>query len=402
MGEDGKKSLMLRRFVFYVVAFIFLLSIGAVYLSTKSFQRNDDALSLHGWVEGTRVTISSKIPGQIVSLPIEEGDIVTAGQKIVEIESDQIRARAANAEAEITRSREQHQRTTEEVSVAASSLEGARIDLRLAETRSSAEIARAHAYLAEAKAKLAKAERDYARSRRLVDKQFISQNQFDSVEEDYQSKKAALEAASRNLDLALTTRTEIALKQNTITTLQRQHAAAKTTTAAAAAAVDAALAKKAEAQANLEDVILSSPLTGTVIDKVAEPGEQVMPGSPIAVLVDLQKLYVKTYVEQTDVGKIRLGDSAKIKLDSFPDRTFDGTIYFIASKAEFTPRNIQMDEHRSRMVYMVKISIQNPEGLAKPGLPADLTVSLKAANSAKENSEAKPSANANAAKAKST
>lgn len=382
MGADGKKSLMLRRFVLYTVIFFFLLSIGAVYLSAKSSEKSDDTLSLHGWVEGTRVTLSSKIPGQITSLPIEEGDLVKAGQRIVEIKSDQIRAQVANADAEIARSREQHQKATEEVSVVESAIEGARIDLRLAETRSSAEIARAQARLAEAEAKFAKAGKDYERFRQLAAKQVISQNKFDGVEEDYQSKKAALEAASRDLELAKTTRTEISLKQNAVSTLQRQLASAKTTAAAAAATMEAAAAKKAEAQATLDDATLSSPLTGTVIDKVAEPGEQVMPGSPLAVLVDLNQLYVKTYVEQTDVGKIRLGDTAKIKVDSFPDRTFDGTIYFIASKAEFTPRNIQMDEFRSRMVYMVKVSVQNPEGLVKPGLPADVNISLNAARPA--------------------
>lgn len=382
MNADDKKSLMLRRFVLYTVIFFFLLSIGAVYLSVKSSAKSDDALSLHGWVEGTRVTLSSKIPGQIVSLPIEEGDLVKAGQRIVEIKSDQIRAQAANADAEIARSREQHQKATQEVSVVESSIEGARIDLTLAQTRSAAEIARAQARLAEAEAKFAKTGKDHERFRQLAAQQVISQNKFDAVEEDYQSKKAALESAFRDLELVKTSRTEIALKGNAVSTLQRQLAAAKTTAAAAAATMEAAAAKKAEAQATLDDATLSSPLTGTVIDKVAEPGEQVMPGSPIAVLVDLSQLYVKTYVEQTNVGKIRLGDAVKIKLDSFPDRTFDGTIYFIASKAEFTPRNIQMDEVRSRMVYMVKVSIQNPEGLAKPGLPADVKIALNQARPA--------------------
>lgn len=376
MNADDKKSLMLRRFVFYTVIFFFLLSVGAVYLSAKSSAKSDDALSLHGWVEGTRVTLSSKISGQIISLPIEEGAWVKAGQRIVEIKSDQIRAQAANADAEIARSREQHQKAIQEVSIVESSIEGARIDLTLAQTRSAAEIARAQARLAEAEAKFAKAGKDHERFRQLAAQQVISQNKFDAVKEDYQSKEAALESASRDLELAKTSRTEIALKGNAVSTLQRQLAAAKTTAAAAAATMEAAAAKKAEAQATLDDATLSSPLTGTVIDKVAEPGEQVMPGSPIAVLVDLNQLYVKTYVEQTDVGQIRLGDAAKIKIDSFPDRTFDGTIYFIASKAEFTPRNIQMDEVRSRMVYMVKVSIQNPQGLAKPGLPADVKIAL--------------------------
>ena len=382
MTAYDKKSLMMRRFMLYSVIFIFLLGICAVYLSAESSKKTDDALSLHGWIEGTRVTLSSKIPGQITSLPIEEGDLVEAGQRLVEIKSDQIRAQVANADAELARSREQHQKAIQEVSVVESSIAGARIDLTLMQTRSAAAIARAEARLAEAEARFTKTAKDYARFRQLAAQQVISQNRFDAVEEDYQSKKAALESAVRDLDLDKTSRTEIVLKRNAVSTLQRQLAAAKTTAAAAAATMEAASAKKAEVQATLNDATLFSPLTGTVIDKVAEPGEQVMPGSSIAVLVDLNRLYVKTYIELTDVGKIRLGDAVKIKLDSFPDRTFDGTIYFIAPKAEFTPRNIQMDEVRSRMVYMVKVSIQNPEGLAKPGLPAEVEIALNQAGPA--------------------
>jgi HlyD family secretion protein len=393
MSADGKKNLMLRRFVFYTVVLLLLISIGAVYLSARSKKKNPNELLLHGWVEGTRVTLSSKVAGPIIALPVEEGDQIKTGQRIAEIKSDQIRAQLANADAEISKHREQFQRAAEEISVVESSLEGARIGVKLAVGRSTADIGRAEAALAaaqsrlvEAEAKASRAEKDMDRFRPLVASKVISQNMFDSVEEEYKSKKAAMEAASRevslasaNLDMAKTTKTETLLKQNDVATLQRQLAMAKTMKAIAAAGVESAAAKRAEIQATFEDCVLNSPLTGTVIDKAAEMGEHVMPGSPIAVLIDLNQLYVKTYIEQTEVSKVRLGDSAKISVDSFPNRTFDGTIYYISSQAEFTPRDVQMDEYRSRMVYMAKVSVHNPDGLVKPGVPADVTLILNTA-----------------------
>ncbi|GEM_PF-1147923 len=395
MSGEGKKNIMLRRFMFYTVVVLFLVSIGAVYLSARSTKKNPHELSLHGWLEGTRVTLSSKVMGPIIALPIEEGDVLKIGQRIAEIKSDQIRAQVANADSEIVKYREQYQKAAQEISVVESEIAGAKIDVNLSGSRSSAEIERAEAglaaaqfRLAEAEARASKAKKDIDRFRPLLAGKVISQSKFDAVEEEYDSKKAAMEGASRevslaraNLYLAKTTKTETQLKQNDVLTLQWRLASAKTMQGIAAAGMKSAAAKKDEVQATLEDCLLNSPMRGTVIDKVAELGEHVLPGSPIAVLIDLDKLYVKTYIEQTDVSKVRLGDTAKIRVDSFPDRTFDGTIYYVASQAEFTPRDVQMDEYRSRMVYMAKIAVHNPDGLVKPGVPADVTLFLNTAKS---------------------
>ena len=135
-------------------------------------------------------------------------------------------------------------------------------------------------------------------------------------------------------------------------------------------------AKKDEAKEDLIDTKEYSPISGAVIDKVGEEGEYVVKGAPILVLVNLQNLYVKTYVEQTHVGKIKIDDVVEIKVDSFPEKVFSGKVYFIAPEAEFTPRNIQMDEHRSTIVYKVKVRIHNPDDLIKLGLPADVRFHL--------------------------
>jgi len=134
------------------------------------------------------------------------------------------------------------------------------------------------------------------------------------------------------------------------------------------------LAKKNEIEAMLEDTFVYSPVKGTVIDKAIELGENVVPGTPLAVVVDLASLYVKTYVDQRDIGKIKLGDEARIYVDSFPDRHFPGKVILIAPKAEFTPRDVQMNENRSTMVYKIKVAIDNPQGILKPGMPADVNL----------------------------
>ena len=239
-----------------------------------------------------------------------------------------------------------------------SRIRGARIALELVKRQSAASIA-------QAEAELDKAEKDYERFSSLAEKKVIAQSRMDEV-------KKAYEVAIAGLSLAKSSLTDIRLKENNVATVERELATAKTNEGMARAALNGVIAKKQEIEATLSDTFISSSVKGTVIDKVIELGENVVPGTPIAVVVDLTKLYIKTYVEQRDIGKVRLGDEARIYVDSFPGRSFEGRVIFVAPKAEFTPRDVQMGGHRSTMVYKIKVGIDNPQGILKPGMPADV------------------------------
>ncbi len=383
-------NLFLRKFFLYGGISFFLLSIAAVYLSTHFDDKEEGILQLHGWVEGTNVTLSAKAVGQLKNVSVEEGDQVKIDQLVFEVNSGQIKAQLNGANALVERAIRSETMSINNLAILKNKLRGARISLKLAKQKSSAVIAQAEAGVLAAKAKFvetqvlfSRAEKEYRRSQPLVKRNTISQSTFEAREESYFSRKAMVDRVSREVELieagkrlALTTLAEIELKKNSVSILERRVVAGKTAVAIAKAELAVANAEKDRIEEDLIDTSEFSPISGTVINKVSEAGEYVVKGTPVVVVVDLQKLYIKTYVEQTQVGKIKIGDVATIKIDSFPDQSFTGDVYFIASQAEFTPRNIQMNEHRSTMVYKVKVRINNPKGLIKPGLPADVKFSL--------------------------
>ena len=277
-------------------------------------------------------------------------------------------------------------KTHNQVEILQSRLLGAKIALELSRKQSEAKIKQAEASLASKKAVLdraetnfIRAEKDYHRFSPLAEKKSISQSRMDSVEEGYKVARSEVERATRgillaeaSLSLAKSSLTEIRLKENDVNILEKELIAAKTDENIAKAVVDSALAQKREIEATLNDTFIYSPVEGTVTDKIIELGENVVYGTPIAVITDMKQLYVKTYVQQVDIGRVKLNDPCRIYVDSFPGRYFKGKVILVASKAEFTPRDVQMDEDRSIMVYKIKVGIDNPEGILKPGMPADI------------------------------
>jgi len=132
------------------------------------------------------------------------------------------------------------------------------------------------------------------------------------------------------------------------------------------------------ARLNLEYAELKSPIAGSVLLKSTEAGETVNPGSPVVTIGDLDDLWMNVYVGERLVGRLRLGDPVSIRVDAHEKESFDGQIVFISQEAEFTPRNIQTKEERTKLVYRVKVAIRNREQKLKPGMPADATFRLPA------------------------
>jgi HlyD family secretion protein len=126
--------------------------------------------------------------------------------------------------------------------------------------------------------------------------------------------------------------------------------------------------------ATIENAVIYSPIEGVVLEKNLEPGEMAFPGSVIITLADLKKPWIKIYVDEKKLGRLRLGQKAYVKIDSYPDRKFPGKVVSISNKAEFTPRTIQTKDERVKLMYAVKISIENPGAELKPGMPADATI----------------------------
>ena len=141
------------------------------------------------------------------------------------------------------------------------------------------------------------------------------------------------------------------------------------------AQVTQAEAALAEAQSVLNDLVIRAPATGMITTRIVDNGEMVAAGSPLFDIVDLDKLYLKVYVPEKEIGKVRLGLPAQIYTDAFPDKPFPATLRYIASQAEFTPKEVQTPDERVKLVYAVKLYLdENPDHKLTPGLPADAVI----------------------------
>lgn len=124
----------------------------------------------------------------------------------------------------------------------------------------------------------------------------------------------------------------------------------------------------------LRDQQLVSPIQGIVLNRVSEPGEVVSPTTPVVVIGNPDDVYVKVYIPEKEIGRVKLNQKAQLEVDSFPDRKFEGRVTFISPKAEFTPKNVQTKEERVTQMFAVKVSVTRPEGLLKAGMPADVEI----------------------------
>jgi HlyD family secretion protein len=348
-----------------------------------------------GRIEVTEVNVSSKVTGRIAVLHVDEGADVTRGDPLAtlageELEAQLRQARAALQSAEAKLGQARIALRVEPITVQ-SQIRQAQESLRAAEERlqilktgarlQEIEEGRANVNQALARQEIARVTRD--RFRGLLADGAISRQDFDRTETDLQAADAATRAARERLSLL-----EEGARAEDVRVAQadRDRAAAALEAARAAAAnvdirqqeVRVAEAVVRETRANVErletqvaELRVVAPLDATVLTKAAEPGEVIAANKPLLLLGDLDHPWIKVYVPETALGKIRLGDAARIFVDSFPGQPFQGHVTWISDQAEFTPKNIQTAEERVNLVYAVKISIQNAQRRLKAGMPAD-------------------------------
>jgi HlyD family secretion protein len=289
-----------------------------------------------GHVEATDVRISSKVGGKLAELSLKEGDRVAAGQVVARIDAVDLRLALGAAAAE-------------------RDLAKAELVLRLAGER--------REDIAEAAARVGGAEADLSGAQKELDRM--------------QGLLAAGSGTAKIRDDALTRRDVAArILEGARERLQRLKAGfRKEEIEAAKARVAAAGARIAQLEQQIRDAAVTSPLAGIVTEKVAERGEIVLPGIPLLVVTDLADAWLTVYVPEPDLGRIRLGQEVEVVTDAGHNRK--GRILSIASKAEFTPKNVQTRDERVKLVYKVKVGLDNGDGLFKPGMPAEARIGVK-------------------------
>ncbi len=305
-----------------------------------------------GHVEATDVRLAPEVGGRIVRLTVKEGDRVEPDTLILELDGREIELAVQRAKAERAQAEAQLK-----LLKAGSRLE----DIRQAEAQ--AQVARDE--LSAARAELSAAEADLQRFETLLQANAGSRKQRDDAatrRDVARERVQAAEARVRAADQA-TARLRAGARSEEIE--------------AARARVAAAAAQVASVEETLNDTSLRSPIGGVVTEKLAEVGEMIAPRSPVVVITDLVNAWADVFVPEPVVPRLRLGQPATVFTDA-GGSGITGTIGYISSKAEFTPRNVQTAEERSKLVYRVRISVDNKDGVLKQGMPIEAVIPLQA------------------------
>lgn len=298
------------------------------------------AVEASGTVEATAADLGFQAGGRILEVLVREGDLVEAGALLARLDLAEVEARRAVAEAQLAAAR----------ALLAELEGGARPE----------EVRQGRAALEAAERQLEDASRTLERTRLLHDGGALSREALDRAETAYEVARAQAAQARERLELL-----ELGPRRER---LEAQRAAVRQAEAAVGQ-VDAVLAGG----------LIRAPHGGVVTVRHREPGEVVAVGMPVVTLLDRDDRWVRIYVPEDQVGRLEIGQRARITADAYPDRTYEGRVVFIASQAEFTPRNVQTREERVKLVYAVKVAITGDPGHdLKPGLPADVVLEPRA------------------------
>jgi multidrug resistance efflux pump len=361
---------------------------GALGLSWP-WGRHDDSLRLPGVVEVQEVRLGSKIGGRVAEVLTRDGDRVEAGQVMVQFEAPeweaqrrQWRARLRAAEAALERARNGPREEDRDAARAAADAARAHWQLLKAGSRPE-EIRQARAELQSAVAARRLALKELERIGVLRPQQAGTASEFDSRRTDLDLARARCENAQARLDLLIagSRPEEIAEAAASIHKAEANARLLENGTrpedvAEAEAQVDEARGKLAEAEANLREAVVRAPEPVVVEVLAVRRGDLVPAGQCCLRVLRADDLWVKVYVPETDLGKVRLGQEVGVRVDSHPGTQFRGEVMQIAGESEFTPRNVQSADERRHQVFAVKVRVADPQGVFKSGMAALVTVPL--------------------------
>jgi HlyD family secretion protein len=357
--------------------------IWKIFFATPNLPASIVALS--GRIEGDDSAVAPKTNGKILEITVREGDTVTAGQVIARLDDAQVRAKEDQAKAALIDSQAKLQGARDQIAVLQNQLEQNQLQTgqssmdaegRVREAQADLTAAQADLVQQQAALRLAEFNRDaYAR---LSKTGAASQLQGLQAEVQADQQAAVVAASQRKVESARGALTTAQANLDTpkirsaqVSGTQAQIAQQQSTIAAAKAQTVQAQATLAQAQADRSDLTVVAPFSGTVLTRAAEPGEVVQAGTAIVTLLDLSKVYLRGFVPEGEIGKVKVGQPAHVFLDSSPNQSLDGYVLRIDPQATFTPENTYFRDDRVKQVVGVKVQLTQGIGFAKPGMPAD-------------------------------
>ena len=325
-ANSRKKRKIISLYLRFAVILIILLSL------IGCGNGHPGMIEASGTLEAVEVNISSKVPGQLVHLLVSEGSVLQEGDTIAVIDTENLKLQLQQAEAGIDLADAQYQLLKS----------GARKE----------DIKAAQEAVRQSESSTQTAEADFNRMKELYATHTVSQKQFEDTESRFTITQAQLTSARQNLE-------------------KLQHFARPEEITAAKARVDQARSQANLIRKQISDSYILSPVQGTVTYKPVEVGELIGAGSIVVRISQLQTLELMIYVNETELGKVKLGSQAEVTIDTYPDKKYSGKVIYISPVAEFTPRNVQTKDERTKLVFGVKLQVENNNGDLKSGMPAD-------------------------------
>ena len=342
-------------------------------------------IALSGRIEGDDSAVAAKTSGRIREITVREGDQLEAGQVIAVLDDEQIRAREGQAMAAVRQADARVKLAQRQIAVLEQQLRQSQLGVGQARADAQGRVSEAEGKLAAAEAQLAQAEASYAQAKwdreamtRLFKRDLVAEQEARRAESNEGAQAAVVAASRRQVEAARGALTAARanlvnpeIRSSQAAAVENQILQAQSDIAAAQAEAERARAQLEEARANRTDLNVRAPFAGTVATRTAEPGEVVTAGAPIVTLVNLGEVYLRGFVPEGQIGRVKISQPARVYLDSAPAQPIDAYVLRIDPQASFTPENTYFREDRVKQVVGVKLRLKGAVGFAKPGMPAD-------------------------------
>ncbi len=379
-----------RRFRRLIVPLVLLVALaGAVYLIWKIFFARrgvpENVITLSGRIEGDDSALAPKAGGRILEIRFREGDHVRAGEMIAVLEDKQLRAREDQAHATLAQAKSRAQSARDQVAVLQEQLRRDQLQMEQARIDAQGRVRQAESDFAAAQSDLAQQQAAYRLA--LFDKEAYGRLARTGAVSERQGREAASTAAQQAAAVAAANR-RVAAARGALTTakanlsnpairgaeaagVRRQITQQQAEIAGARAGAEQARAQLREAELNRKDLIVFAPFDGTIMTRAAEPGEVVTAGTTLVTLLDLSKVYLRGFIPEGQIGRVRVGQPARVYLDSDPNQPIEAYVSRVDPEATFTPENTYFRDERVKQVVGVRLQLKAAFGFAKPGMPAD-------------------------------
>ncbi|MGH9844631.1 MAG: HlyD family secretion protein, partial [Blastocatellia bacterium] len=380
---EGKRRRKLAPLL--LAALVLVIGFLAWFFFLRAPRAPGNVIAVSGRIEGDTAAVAAKTSGRVRELTVREGDRVKAGQVVATLDDEQVGARERQAEAAVEQADARRRRAEQQIAVLREQLKQsdlgvaqARVDAQGRVRQAEAQVAAAEAQFAQAQAADELARADAERDTGLARTGDVSERQAQATRAAAAAQSAAVRAARKQVDAAQGALEAVranlsnpAIRSSQSAAVEQQIVQAQSDIEAAVADAARARAQLEEARANRQDLQVVAPFDGTVATRTAEPGEVVTAGTPVITIVNLGAVYLRGFVPQGEIGRVRVGQPVRIYLDSNPKQPIEAYVARIDPEASFTPENTYFRNDRVRQVFGVRLQLRGAQGFAKPGMPAD-------------------------------